>query len=104
VFDTGKLTYAEVARLIADLVPERDRLATGEARQKLAQRAAAARVKAELMIHPEVFVPTLEVFHNGQAVVVKGVVKSAAERKHVMEVAQAVAGDERLDFDLHYRF
>ena len=66
VFNTGLQSYEQVVKLLVKALQELDLRATPEAEQKLRDQAVAAKVKARLVIDPKVFVPTLEVFHDGR--------------------------------------
>jgi cytidylate kinase len=103
VLNLGKLRSDEVVALIVDEIPARDRQATKEARENLRRMAAAANVKAEVSTDFRVFVPTLEVLHDGTAIVVRGVVDSREELDRVSEVATRTAAPEKVRIELHYR-
>jgi cytidylate kinase len=103
VLNLGKLRFDEVVSLIADEIPARDKLATVEARENLRRMAAAANVKAEVSTDFRVFVPTLEVLHDGTAIVVRGVVDSKGELERVREIATRTAAPEKVRIELHYR-
>ena len=72
VLNLGNLSFDEVVAVIVDQIPARDKQATVEARENLRRKAVAARVKAEVGADFRVFVPTLEVLHDGTAIVVRG--------------------------------
>jgi len=103
VLNLDKLRFDEVVALIVDEIPARDKQATVEAREKLRRMAAAANVKAEVSTDFRVFVPTLEVLHDGTAIVVRGVVDSKKELERVREIATRTAAPEEVRFELHYR-
>lgn len=103
VFNTGSLSYDEVVGQILGEIPARDKMATAEAREKLRQLALAAEVKARISTDFRTFVPTLEVFHDGKQIVVRGIVHSAKEQKLVIETARSAAGSTPVRSELHYR-
>ena len=103
VFNTGLQSYEQVVKLLVQALQELDPKATPEAEQKLRGQAVAARVKARLVIDPQVFVPTLEVFHDGMAVVLRGVVHSPKEYQYLEETARKYASDLPIRNELHYR-
>jgi cytidylate kinase len=103
VLNLGKLRFDEVVGLIVDEIPARDKLATKEARENLRRMAAAANVKAEASTDFRVFVPTLEVFHDGTAIVVRGIVDSKEELERLREIAIRTAAQEKVRIELHYR-
>jgi hypothetical protein len=103
VLNLDKLRFDEVVALIVNEIPARDKQATVEAREKLRRMAAAANVKAEVSTDFRVFVPTLEVFHDGTAIVVRGIVHSKEGLERVREVATRTAAPEKVKIELHYR-
>jgi cytidylate kinase len=103
VLNLGNLSFEEVVALIVDEIPARDKLATKEAREKLRRMAAAAKVKAEVSADFHVFVPTLEVLHDGTAIVVRGVVHSKEELERVRDISTRTAAPEDVRIELHYR-
>jgi len=103
VLNLGKRRFDEVVALIVDEIPARDRQATKEAREELRRMAAAANVKAEVSTDFRVFVPTLEVFHDGTAIVVRGIVHGKQDLERVREIATRTAAPEKVRIDVHYR-
>lgn len=103
VLNLGKLSFDEVVSVIVDEIPARDRQATVEAREDLRRKAVAANVKAEVGADFRVFVPTLEVHHDGTAIVVRGIVDSKNELERVREIATRRASPEKVRIELHYR-
>jgi hypothetical protein len=103
MFNTALQSYEQVVTLLVQALQELDAKATPEAEQKLRGQALAAGIKARLVIDPKVFVPTLEVFHDGTAVVLRGVVHSPQEFQYLEEKARKFAADLPLHNELHYR-
>jgi len=66
-------------------------------------RAEAARVRASLLANPKFFIPTLDVYHEGEGIVMRGVVHSPKEHKAVEEEAKRLAKDVPIRCELHYR-
>jgi cytidylate kinase len=103
VLNLDRMRLDEVVARIVDEIPARDKQATVEAREKLRRMAAAANVKAEVSTDFRVFVPTLEVFHDGTAIVVRGIVHSKEGLERVREIAARTAAPEKVRIELHYR-
>lgn len=103
VFDTDKLSENEVVSLILTEIPAREKLATPEAWESLRRRALAARIKAEISADFRTFVPTLEVIHDGKAIVLRGIVHSEKEQKLVAETAARVAESTPVKSELRFR-
>jgi len=103
VFNTGSLSVDEVARQILDEIPAREKQATPEAQEKLRQLALAARIKADILTDFHVFIPTLEVVHDGEAIVIQGVAHSLKQQERVLEIARRAAGTDRIRSLLNLR-
>ncbi len=103
VLNTGEQTYEQVTKILADALREKERLATPEARKTLSDRALAARVKAGILTDRRFHIPTLEVFHDGQSVILQGVVHDASEHRAVEELATKIAAPAKVLCNLHYR-
>lgn len=103
VFDTGHLTSDEVIRMVVDIIPDKDKEATKEAREKMHHLFLASKVKARIAINPFVFVPTLEVFYDGTEIVVRGVVHSSKEHKLVENIARQTAAPAPVKCELQFR-
>ena len=103
VFNTGLQSYEQVVNLLVKALQESDTKVTPEAEQRLRGQAVAARVKARLVIDPKVFIPTLEVIHDGAAVVLRGAVHSSKEYQYLEEIARKYASDLPVRNELHYR-
>ncbi len=103
VFNTGLQSYEQVVELLIKGLQNLDPKAKPEAEQRLREQAVAARVKARLVIDPQVFIPTLEVFHDGAAVVLRGAVHSSKEYQYLEETARKYASDLPVRNELHYR-
>jgi cytidylate kinase len=103
IFDTGIQTFEEVTRILVEALKDRDREATPEARQRLKDLALTARVKSQLFTNPKILVPTLEITHDGQAVVLQGVVHNPKEYHLVEEIARQAADPHPIRNELHYR-
>jgi cytidylate kinase len=103
VFNTSHLSVKEVVELIIDEIPARDKRATPEAQEKLRRLALAAKVKADIRTDFHVFVPTLEVIHDGTAIVVRGVVHSVKQQERVVEIARHSAAPTKVRSELHLR-
>jgi cytidylate kinase len=103
IFDTGIQSYEEVTGILVEALKDRDREATPEARQRLKDLALTARVKSQLFANPKIFVPTLEIVHDGRAVVLQGVVHNPKEYHLVEAFAREAVGSYPLRNELHYR-
>jgi len=101
IFDTGKRDEEEIIKIIGDNLLEKDQAAIST--ETLRMRAAAARVKAGLLTDSKLFIPTLDVFHDGKGIVLRGVVHRSKEHKIVEEKAKKLAEGLPLRCELHYR-
>ena len=103
VFDSGVRTEEEIRVLLNKALIERDRLYTDEARHHLAMRATAAKVKAGILTSPGLFVPTLDVFYDGQRLILRGIIHNPHEHKKIEAEAERLAGDAPIKCELRYR-
>jgi len=103
VFDTSVTSMETVVTAITTALAERDGLATDEARKRLARRALCARIKAAIATDPRFLVPTLEVFHDGESVILRGIVRRAQESCLIEETAKRLAGSNPVKNELHPR-
>jgi cytidylate kinase len=102
-FNTGIQTYEQVTQNLVEILKGWDQRATPESWQRLKDLALTAKIKARILTHPEVVIPTLEVFLDGQSIVLKGVVHSPKEYHLVEEIAREESGGYPLKNELHYR-
>lgn len=101
VFDTGIKSEDEIIKILKDLLLEKDRFATEL--KTLHLRTEAARIKAALLTNPKLFIPTLDVYHSGETLVLRGVVHDPKEHKAVEEEAKKLAKGSSIKCELHYR-
>jgi cytidylate kinase len=103
VLNTADYSIDQLTRKVTEALIERDQRATPEGRKKLDNRALTAKVKARILIHPEIFIPTLEVSHDGESIILKGVVHTPKEFHLVEELVHAIADPHPIRNELHYR-
>jgi hypothetical protein len=101
--NTASLTHDRVVDILVEGVAAKDRLATPEAKARLALMALGYRLKARIATDPRVLVPTLEVFPEGEALVVSGIMHTPKEFHLLQEMVREVCGDRPVRFDLHRR-
>jgi cytidylate kinase len=103
ILNTSHLSYDEVVKLIIDEIPARDKQATPEAEEKLRRLALTAKVKADIRTDFRVFIPTLEVIHDGTAIVIRGVARDLKQQERVVEIARRSASPTKVRSELHVR-
>ena len=103
IYNTEIQTFEQVTRNLVEILEERDRRATPAGWQRLKDRALAAKVKALIFTHPEVNIPTLEVFPDGPQIVVRGVIHSPKEMQLVMDSVHQTIDPHKIRNELHYR-
>ncbi|MEW6184499.1 MAG: cytidylate kinase family protein [Thermodesulfobacteriota bacterium] len=103
VINTAESSIPQTCDRLVTALNEWEGRATAKGRKKLADLALTARVKARVLIHPEIFLPTLDIFHDGTAIVFKGVVHSPKEHRLVEDLVRNTAGDHPLSNQLRYR-
>lgn len=103
VYNTAIQTFDQVTRNLVEILSEWDRRATPEGDRLLRLRASAAKAKARVLTHPEVFVPTLEIVVDGPDIVVRGVVHSPKEHQLVGDIVHQTVDPHPVRIELHYR-
>jgi cytidylate kinase len=103
IYNTGIQTFEQVTRNLVEVLKKWDLRATPEGRQRLKDRTLAARIKARILTHPDVFIPFLDVFPDGPSIVVKGVVHTPEEYRRIREIIHESAGFHPIRDELHYR-
>jgi len=102
-FNTSHISVKEVVDLIIADIPARDKLATEEAQEKLRRLALAAKVKSDIRTDFHVFIPTLEVIHDGTVIVIRGIARDLRQQEKVEEIARRAAGTTKIRSELHVR-
>jgi YjbE family integral membrane protein len=92
IFNTAIQSYEKATKEIVETLEEFNQRVTPEGLQQLKDRALAAKIKALISIHPDIFIPTLAVTHDGRAVVLEGKVHGPKEYRLVEEIARETAG------------
>jgi cytidylate kinase len=97
--NSGSMDFDELVALIVSDIPARDRLFTEE---KLRRLELASRVKAVIITRFSTFISTLEVHHDGTAIVLRGVCQLTKEKtRELMETATRSAGSTRIRCELY---
>jgi osmotically-inducible protein OsmY len=103
VYNMGSMGFDDVVEQIIVEIQAKDKLATSKAKEKLAQMALAAKVKSGIVTDLKTSIPTLEVVHDGKAIVLKGVVGDAKEHKRADEIAEKLAAPTKVKSKLRFR-
>jgi cytidylate kinase len=101
IFDTSAEDVETIVGVIKTTLLKKDEAKTDIT--PLRMRAEAARVKAGLLTNPKFLIPTLDVFHQGEGIIVRAVVHSAKEHRAVEEEARRLARGVPVQCELHYR-
>jgi len=103
LFNTGVKTLDEIVNIIKDMLLEKENINTDAARKLLQIRAMAAKIKAEILIDQDLFIPTLDVYPDGENLILRGVIHNPKEHKTIEDKARKIAGGVPLKCELHYR-
>lgn len=103
IFDNCVLTVGEIVSMVREELIRRERNNTAEARSALGMRALAAKIRADIFTDPSFFVPMLDVYYDGQEIVLRGIIHKPEEHKRLENAAKARAGDVPVRCELHYR-
>jgi hypothetical protein len=100
--NSGHMGFDELVALIVNEIPARDKRFTPETEEKLHHLELASRVKAEIVTRFSMFISTLEVHHDGTAIVLRGVCLLTKEKtQELMEIAMRSAGSTRIRNELY---
>ena len=100
--NSGRLGFDELVDLIVSEIPARDRLFAPETEEILSRLELASRVKAEILTRFSMFIRTLDVHHDGTAIVLRGVCLLTQEKmQEVMETAIRSAGSTGIRSELY---
>jgi cytidylate kinase len=103
VFDTGVRTLDEIVNIVKNTLSEKEKFKTDAAKKLLQIRATAAKIKAEILIDHGLFIPILDVYPEGENLILRGVIHSPKEHKTIEDKAKKIAGKTPLKCELHYR-
>jgi cytidylate kinase len=103
VFNTGSQSHEEIVKILANALHERDTHATPYAKDLLMGRALSAKIKAMVAMDQKLLIPTIEVFYDGKAIVLRGVVRNLNDSRRIEEMACTVAEGKPLRNELRLR-
>ena len=103
VCDTGIKKLDEIVTLVTDALSEKEKYHTEAAGKLLHWKTKAAQIKAEILTDHSLFIPILDIYPEGENLILRGVTHSPEEHKKIEEKAKRVAGDIPLKCELRYR-
>ncbi|MCX5809279.1 MAG: cytidylate kinase-like family protein [Proteobacteria bacterium] len=108
IFDTSIQTYDEIVRIIMEELKKRDLFDTEKSRKVLELKVLAAKIKADIVTNPELYVSSLDVRFKEEGLVeygltVKGAVHMSKDIPIIKEKVKSMAEDIPVEFDLKYR-
>ncbi len=100
--NSGRMGFDELVALIVSEIPAKEMLFTPESEEKLRRLELASRVKAEIVTRFSTFIRTLDVHHDGTALVLRGVCRLTNENaQKMMETAMRSAGSTEVRSELY---
>jgi len=99
-FDTGVQSPGEIVEIVRGLLAAKDHLKTPEALKSLRRQFVASRIKAAVLAHPEVILPSLEIRTGKEGIGLSGIVRSRAALRKIEQEVRPLAGDVPLHFEL----
>lgn len=107
VFNTSLLDQNEIITVIKNELIKKEQFNTEEAKKILQMKVLAAKIKAEIAIHPTLSISTLDVEPKEEGLiqyglVVRCVVYNREDLTRIEEVARKMAGDIPIEFRLNY--
>ena len=103
ILDMGFQTIEEATARVKAILLERDHFGSEATKELVQMRAAAAKIKAGLCVNPSLQATTLDVAYDGEHIVLRGIVHSPKDRKHIEDAAAELAAGLPLKSELHYR-
>jgi cytidylate kinase len=99
--NTSHMEFDEAVNRILSEIPAKDRLATPENQEILRRLEQASRVKADIITGFPMYLPTLDVVHDGASIVLRGVALCDPDQlQKLLETAKKSAGTTRLRSEL----
>ncbi len=100
--NSGRMGFDELVALIVGEIPARDAFHTPENEEKLRRLELASRIKAEIFTRFPMFIRTLDVHHDGTAIVLRGVCLLTEEKsRELVETAMRSAGSVEIRNELY---
>ena len=100
--NSGRMGVDEMVALIVSEIPAKEMLFTPESEEKLRRLELASRVKAEIVTRFSMFINTLDVYHDGTILVLRGVCLLTKEKaQELMETAMRSAGSTEVRSELY---
>jgi hypothetical protein len=103
VFNTAALSCEQITEIVCKLLEEKEKNTTPEARDLLLGRTLAARLKAKIHANPKVIAPTLDVFYDGENIVLRGTVHRIHDHKRVEKLIHEMPPDKPVKNEIHFR-
>jgi len=108
IFDTSIQAYDEIVPIIIEELKKRDIFNTAKSRKVLELKVLAAKIKADIVTNPDLYVSSLDVKFKEEGLVeygltVKGAVHMNEDIPFIKEKVTGMAGDVPVEFDLKYR-
>jgi cytidylate kinase len=98
----GRMGFDELVPLIVNAIPAREGLFTPETGERVRRLELASRVKAEILTRFSMFIRTLDVHHDGTAIVLRGVCQLTREKaRELAETAARTAGSTGIRNELY---
>ncbi|MBE0568486.1 MAG: cytidylate kinase-like family protein [Deltaproteobacteria bacterium] len=99
--NTSHMSFDESVDRILNQIPATDKFATPENQEMVRRLELASRVKADIITRFPLFIPTLDVIHDGATIVLQGVALCTAEQyQSLLETAMNSAGTTRVRSEL----
>jgi len=108
IFDTGIQTHDEIISIIVEELKKKNLLDTEKSRKVLELKVLAAKIKADIVTNPDLYLSSFDVRFKEEGLVEYGlIIKGAAHINEdipiIKEKVKGMAGDIPVEFDLKYR-
>lgn len=103
VFDSSLQSLDDIVDIVKRTLLERNKLKTADSQKLLFMRAAAAKLKAQIITNPQLYIPVLGVEATADELVLQGIVRNSGEFRRIVQAARQMEENVPLRIDLRYR-
>jgi cytidylate kinase len=103
VFNTAVVSCEQITEIVCALLADKEKNATPEAKDLLMGRALAARLKAKIHANPRVIAPTLDVFYDGENIVLRGTIHRIHDFERVEKFIHEMPPDKPVKNEINFR-
>jgi cytidylate kinase len=103
VYNTAVQSFEEITDIVCNALQEKAGKLALEAWELLRGRMLAARIKAHIATNTRIRIPTLDVFFDGKAIILRGALRRMADLQAIGDIVTVSAQGTPVRNELHYR-